>query len=151
MIFIFFSSQLWSDRGGPWTERPLEEAKVQITQHLGQGGEAAAGGRGAVWLARRGLVHTCSVVRGPGGRGMQGASASLAFTESDLSGIQTKSGIKKKNHQNAQKFLSEILSSGSHQRMRENSWVVSPDPKWPRFSVSEECSQEGISQLLGQA
>lgn len=77
---------------------------------------------------------------------MQGASACLAFTESDLSGIQTKSG--KKNHQNAQKFLSRTLSSGRHQRTREDSWVLSPDLKWPRFSVSEECSQEGISQLL---
>lgn len=53
MIFIFFSSQLWSDRGCPWTERPLKEAKVQITQHLGRGGGLQLAGGGLSGLLAR--------------------------------------------------------------------------------------------------
>lgn len=40
---------------------------------------------------------------------MQCASASLAFTESDLSGIQTKSGIKKKNTKMHRNFYLRFL------------------------------------------
>lgn len=78
------------------SERPLKEAKVQITKHLGQGGGLQLVGVLSGLLPIRSTVHTCSMVRVPGCRCMQGASACLAFMESDLSGIQTKSGIKKK-------------------------------------------------------
>lgn len=46
------------------TERPLKEAKVQITKHLGQGGGAAACG-GPVWLAPH-SVHGPHLQHGEG-------------------------------------------------------------------------------------
>lgn len=89
------------------SEWPLKEAKVQITKHLGQGGglQLAGGGVLSGLLPIRSTVHTCSVVRVPGCRCMQGASACLAFMESDLSGIQTKSGIKKKKPKCTELFI----------------------------------------------
>lgn len=87
------------------TERPLKEAKVQITKHLGQGGGLQLAGVLSGLLPIRSTVHICSMVRVPACRCMQGASACLAFMESDLSVIQTKLGIKKKKPKCTELFI----------------------------------------------
>lgn len=132
------------------SERPLREAKVQITKHLGQGGGLQLVGVLSGLLPIWSTVHTCTMARVPGCRCMQGASVAWLLWKVTFLGFRQNQELKKKS-QNAQNFLSRILSSGRHQRAREDSWVLSPDLRWPRLSVSEECSREGISQLLGQA
>lgn len=47
------------------TERPLKEAKVQITKHLGQGGGLQLVGVLFGLLPIWSTVHTCSMVRVP--------------------------------------------------------------------------------------